>query len=471
MDRNETERNRLINWREPTGWYGFDPADQRDHLEADAHACLVHARKLVEAAEQEDRDLDPSEDDKYTRLRMQARRLDLRADELCEAHGLARTTPGNKGWATTVPGDREQWRSGGRPVGAGGEGGVVIGRELSTGAEIRGYAHGEKIQVRFREDHREFEGASVGRMIQGLVTGNWSGAEREKRAMSVGSNSAGGYLVPEPLSADLIDLARNEARLVQAGAITIPMEHTTLAFARQLTDPVAGWKAENEPAAVSNLSFDRVELKARTLAVIVRMSRELFDDAPNAADAVRNALAQALALELDRVGLYGVGSSTEPQGIAGATGIQEHENVGELSDYVPFSQASEMVENVNGEPRALILAPKTWYELDRLTDLEGRPLTPPPSWENLDVLRTNQVRTDQGGGEDEAEAYLGDFRNVMIGNRMNLEIAVSEHGAVDGESSFERYQVLIRAVLRADIALARPAELVHITGIQSPAES
>ena len=471
MNRNDTERRRLLNWSEPSGWYGWDPADQRDELESSAHECLVQARRMVERAEQEGRDFNSTEQAEYDRLRMQHRRLDLRADELCEANGLARTTPGRNGRALTTPGDREGRRSTGRPGRQEDEGGTVIGRNLATGEEIRAYEHGESIEVRFREDHREFEGGSVGRMVQGMVTGNWTGAELEKRAMSIGTNSAGGYLVPEPLSATLIDLARNRARLVQAGARTIPMEHTTLAFARQLTDPVAAWKAENEPAATSALSFDRVELTARTLAVIVRMSRELFDDAPNASDAVEAALAQSLALELDRVGLYGAGSSVEPQGIAGATGVQLMENVGELADYVPFSLASELVENVNGEPGAVILAPRTWYELDRLTDLEGRPLMPPPSWENLQKFRTNQVRTDLGGGEDEAEAYLGDFRNVLIGNRMNLEITVSEAGVADGESAFERYQVLIRAVLRADIALARPAELVHMTGINTPAES
>jgi len=43
---------------------------------------------------------------------------------------------------------------------------------------------------------------------------------------------AGGALVPSPLSARVIDLARNATRVFQAGAITVPMSSQTLAMAR-----------------------------------------------------------------------------------------------------------------------------------------------------------------------------------------------------------------------------------------------
>ena len=42
----------------------------------------------------------------------------------------------------------------------------------------------------------------------GLATGYWDGAEAERRAMSEGTATAGGHLVPTPLAARVIDKAR-----------------------------------------------------------------------------------------------------------------------------------------------------------------------------------------------------------------------------------------------------------------------
>src|SRR5215216_6405701 len=66
------------------------------------------------------------------------------------------------------------------------------------------------------------EPASFSRYLKGLATGDWSGAEHE-RAMSEGTLTAGGHLVPTPLSARVIDLARAQTRVLQAGGQTVPM--------------------------------------------------------------------------------------------------------------------------------------------------------------------------------------------------------------------------------------------------------
>jgi hypothetical protein len=42
--------------------------------------------------------------------------------------------------------------------------------------------------------------------------------------------------VPAPLSARVIDLARNQTRVFQAGAVTVPMTSQTLAGERYLAD-------------------------------------------------------------------------------------------------------------------------------------------------------------------------------------------------------------------------------------------
>jgi HK97 family phage major capsid protein len=90
---------------------------------------------------------------------------------------------------------------------------------------------------------------SPGRFVKAAVTGNWREAEAEKRAMSGAVDSLGGYLVPSRLAADIIDLARNQAVVLQAGGVTAPMLSNSLVIAKLTNDVTAGWKVENVPQA------------------------------------------------------------------------------------------------------------------------------------------------------------------------------------------------------------------------------
>ena len=122
------------------------------------------------------------------------------------------------------------------------------------------------------------ERLSFGRMLRGIVTGEWDDASAERRVMSEGVLADGGYLVPTPLSTEIIDLARAQARVIQAGARTVPMTSSTLKMAKVLSDPEPGWRGENQPIPEDELTFGLSELRSHTLAVIVKSSRELLED-------------------------------------------------------------------------------------------------------------------------------------------------------------------------------------------------
>ena len=96
---------------------------------------------------------------------------------------------------------------------------------------------------------------SFDRYLRGMATGNWDGAEHE-RALSEGTLTAGGHLVPTPLSARVIDLARNQTRVFQAGAITVPMTAQTLKLARLTGEGSPAWKTENAAITDADMTFD-----------------------------------------------------------------------------------------------------------------------------------------------------------------------------------------------------------------------
>ena len=83
------------------------------------------------------------------------------------------------------------------PGAAGTPAGDVLSREQSVADWCRTRGH-----TGFDEQ------VSFSRYPKCLATGDWDGAQHE-RALSEGTLTAGGHLVPTPLSSRVIDLARN----------------------------------------------------------------------------------------------------------------------------------------------------------------------------------------------------------------------------------------------------------------------
>jgi HK97 family phage major capsid protein len=285
--------------------------------------------------------------------------------------------------------------------------------------------------------------------------------------MDTSSDSA---LVPTPLSAQVIDLARNQSRIFQAGARIVPMSSKTLDIARVTGDPSAEWKAENDTFSASDVNVDSVTLTAKTLIAGTKSSVELMEDSPNGADVVMNSLAEKLALELDRVALVGSGSGSEPEGLFNNSNVNEVSmgtNGSIIDDFTELSQAYQKVLEANGTPTAAIYAPRTWGQIDRLTDSESNPLKWPRSWESLQHLITNQVPVNQTQGTetDGSSVFIGDFSQMLIGIRTNLRIEVSRFASDSTNSAWEDLQVWIRAYMRADVQLAHPDHFSRVVGL------
>lgn len=323
----------------------------------------------------------------------------------------------------------------------------------------------------------EGDGLSMARWLRGVVTGNWRGADlelHETRAMGGGFGPVGGFAVPASLSAQVIDLARNKARIFQAGALTVAMDSAELTLARVTGDPTAGWKAENAPGEPNDMMLGALVFRPRTLFAVIKSSVELLEDSSVIQGTIEDAIAAALALELDRAALYGDGG-VGPQGLRHTDGVQ-YVDMGEvagapLTSYAPFSQAWASVLEQNGEPNAVMYAPRTAGELDQLLDGMLTPLQPAPSFAGLSKFVTKQVPTDlvHGNADNATDAILGEWRNMLVAMRTELTIEVSRDAADKDDSAFRNLQVWIRAYLRADVGFAHPEHFCIIKGIVPPA--
>ncbi|MBT2491514.1 phage major capsid protein [Streptomyces sp. ISL-96] len=311
------------------------------------------------------------------------------------------------------------------------------------------------------------ENLSFDRYLKGLVTGNWKGADAERKAMNEGTLTAGGHVVPTPLAGSIIDMARNQMRVAQAGATFVPMTSSTLKVPRLTGEGTPAWRNENAAITDTDLAFDAVTFQAHSMARMVKLSRELFEDSdPSAEGIIAHSFAQQIALELDRVALRGSGTAPEPRGVLNASGITittHGANGAAITNYDWWLDAVGTIRNNNFEPNAQIQAPRSETSLSKLKDAQNAYLAPPAALANILRLNTKQVPTNLtvGTSTDCSEIYTADWRMLGIGIRTGFELEFLRERYADN------LQVAFLAHLRADVQLFQPTAFVVDTGVRA----
>jgi len=308
-----------------------------------------------------------------------------------------------------------------------------------------------------------YEQLSFGRFVRAMVCGPTN--ELERRALSEGTDSAGGFTVPDVLSAELIDALRARTVVNRAGARTVALNTDTTTMARLATDPTTAWHTENATVTDSSPTFEGLTFTARTLISLVRASRELIEDSLNIERALTNAFAQSMAIEVDRVALLGSGVAPEPEGVKLVTGIGSIEMAGNglaLTNFDPLLDCLQTMADANAAfPTAAIMAPRTQIALAKLKDTANQPLQKPAVLEPLPLLVTTAmpVNETQGTANDASTIIFGDFSELFIGVRNTVRLEVLR------ERYSDNFQYGFLAHLRADIQLAHPASFCELIGI------
>lgn len=132
----------------------------------------------------------------------------------------------------------------------------------------------------------------------------------EYRAMSSLTNTAGGYLIPDEWSAQIIRLTL-EYGVFDRFARRWPMGSDTLSVPRRTGGITSYFAAEASSTTESSPTVDMVSLSAKKLMTDTVWPTELSDDAMiSIADFVTQEIALAHAIKHDQCGFIGNGSST-----------------------------------------------------------------------------------------------------------------------------------------------------------------
>lgn len=301
------------------------------------------------------------------------------------------------------------------------------------------------------------------------IIGQYGSLGEQVRVMTTTGGSA---IVPTVWAADVIDLARNKSAVMQAGAEVVPMDAKTVEIGRLTGDPTATFRTEGSAITPSDATLDNVELVAKTMSALVIGTVEWFADANNAEAVVENAIAQAMATQLDLVALYGgvtTGSgagidlaSPNPTGIL-ATLLSDASSsvLGFAANGTTQTTGSfwgEVLDTVftprdhNEEPNALLWNSKLQRLYAKANDTTGQPLAMPADVAALQRFTTNQIPSfDRGTMTGVAtDLFVGDFTQLIIGQRMDVTLQVLDQRYAD------EGKIGILATWRGDIGVARP---------------
>lgn len=303
------------------------------------------------------------------------------------------------------------------------------------------------------------------RAVAGMKT-----SEGAIQALGRGQDTAGGYAVPHTVMPEILSAMTPASSLMQAGVGVVPLDQGVKSVTSAVVNaiPQAAWRTESGALAMSEPTFRGVTAVPQSLAFMFKVSRELLADAPNMEAALRIAIGQAFAKELDRVGLRGSGTAPEPRGLLNTDGVQAVDfggaNGASLASYAPILQGIGAVMNADGPmPSAVIGAPRSVISLAGLVDSTGQPIRKPELLQNLPILHTSQVPVNLtvGTGKDCSELYVGDFRGMYFLMRENVSIQLlREAFASTGEIGFACH-------VRADVVIPYPQTFAVVKGVRA----
>jgi HK97 family phage major capsid protein len=344
--------------------------------------------------------------------------------------------------------------------------------------------------------NREERGKAFARMTRAMahakikettpekVLAHWGDGENSPatKILVLGTPASGGYLNPEIISDDFIELLREYTVIRQAGGIEVPMPMGNLTINGMAGGATANYVAELGPAVESTLTFRQVKLAAKKMMVFVPISYEIAEMShPKADQIVMNDMLSTAALREDLAFLRDDGSSNNPKGLRNITGIATVASAGTTLANIRRDLAKGILSlRSNHIPMKNVvrfISPRSEYTLLQMADGNGNLV-----WANemakgklggKPFYVTSNIPENLGTGTDESEVYTVDMSQVVIGDGLGPEIKIStEASYTDHESTpvtrsaFQNDMVLLRLRLLHDINV-RHTKAVHVvTGVQ-----
>jgi HK97 family phage major capsid protein len=281
-----------------------------------------------------------------------------------------------------------------------------------------------------------------------------------------GSNTAGGFLVPDEFENSLITL-RDQYGVFRANARIVPMSSDVKRMPRRTGTVTAYFVGEAAAGTQSQQAFDSVNLVAKKLMVLTKISSELNEDNVVAlGDDLANEIAYGFAKKEDECGFDGDGTST----FGGILGLRNAIGAGGTQDTSPA--VTTLATLTLADLRRVVGKLATWADGPNTKWFMKRSV-----WNNAFLrlseaaggVTANEIRTEDGGlqfmgypvvlteaytvseADNGTYAFFGDLSlAAYLGDRRSTTVEFSNAAL----NAFEQDELVVRGTERFDINVA-----------------
>lgn len=289
--------------------------------------------------------------------------------------------------ALANPGDRRAWEA------------AAFEREVSEAAQQR-----------------------TGRTAQGILIPD----DILRRDLTVGTASAGGNLVSTDFRpGSFIELLRNRSALTAAGITTLTGLSGNVAIPRQAGAATAYWVSEGGAPTESQQTIDQINMTPKTLGAFTDYSRKLMlQSSIDVEGMIRSDLATVVALEIDRVGLYGTGTSSQPLGVKNTTGLNTKDFAANTPTFAEVVELESLIaaDNADIGAMAYIINAAMRGALKTAVKEAGQATyiyEPGDTVNGYRVITSNQIASN--------DVWLGVWNNLLLGLWSGLDLTVDPY--------------------------------------------
>ena len=311
-----------------------------------------------------------------------------------------------------------------------------------------------------RFDGLEYEASEAakkryGRNSDGLVIPTDVLNHASKRALNVGTATAGGNTVAtDLLGASFIDLLRNASVLSQTGATYLNGLQGDVAIPRQSGAATAYWLTEVAAVTDSAQTVDQVTMTPKGLSAQTTFSKQLLAQSSiDIEQFVRNDLATVLAIAQDLAAVNGSGSSGQPTGILGVSGVGSVASGGTSAAYTDMVNLEKevAVDNALSGSLSYVTNAKLIAKLKRteIATNTAKFVYEDGNVNGYPMYMSNQLPATYSTNTKSAVIF-GNFSDLLIGNWNGIDVVVDPYTAAGNR------QVKIVTSLWTDVAVRHP---------------
>lgn len=304
------------------------------------------------------------------------------------------------------------------------------------------------------------------------------------KALEAYDPSKGGFMIPEPVSDEIIEILRDRTVVMEAGPRVINMPYGNQSFTLQTASAIAFYVGDCAPVAPSTPLFGRLKLVAKKLRALVPICNDFLRFTDDSADAfVRDDVVQVMSNRMDLAFLRGSGAQDQPKGLRflASTAVDRtldsgNSTIDTINKDLNAAKGRLLNAKIPMIKPTWFMSPRTFVFLSALQNALGIERYPTlqdaePKLLGYPVKWTTAIPDNLGGPGDESEIILADMDQIVVGIATELELSSSQDASYTEVNGTQRHGMqedftLIAATSEHDILDRRSgASITVITAI------